>query len=318
MTRSALVTGGAGFIGSHLVAALLDRGWSTRVLDNFETGRRANLAGLERAEVIEGDLRDPAAVARAVDGVEVVFHQAALPSVPRSILDPRTSSEVNIEGTLNVLVAARDAGVRRVVYASSSSVYGGGDALPKREDAAPNPRSPYALTKWAGETYGRIFHEVYGFEVVALRYFNVFGPRQDPTSQYSAVIPTFITRLLNGEPPVIYGDGLQTRDFTFVDNVVQGNLLAADIGGIGGEVFNIACGTRTTLLELAALISEFVAVKAGTMPVHEPERAGDVRHSHADISKAQRLLGYSADTGLREGIERTVAWLRERSRCRSD
>lgn len=253
MLAKYLVTGGAGFIGSNIVEELVDRNESVRVLDNLSTGRRENIEPfMDKIEFIEGDLRDLDAVRKAVEGVDYVLHQGALPSVPRSIDEPLTTNEVNVNGTLKVLIAARDAGVKRVVYASSSSIYGNSEVLPKREDMPPNPLSPYAISKLAGENYCRIFYQIYGLETVCLRYFNVFGPRQDPTSQYSAVIPKFINAMLNGERPIIYGDGKQSRDFTFVANVVQANLLACEANGVAGELFNVACGERYTLLDLIA------------------------------------------------------------------
>ena len=303
-----LVTGGAGFIGSHLTEALLRRGDSVRVLDDLSTGRRENLAAFERdIELIIGDLRDPEVVARAVRGVDVVFHQGALPSVPRSIADPATVHDVNATGTLNVLLAARDAGVRRVVYASSSSVYGDSPTLPKREDMPIAPKSPYAASKLAGEQYCRAFAASYGMATVCLRYFNVFGPRQNPRSQYAAVVPRFIDALLDGARPVVFGDGRQSRDFTFVDNVVSANLRASlDASGTG--VFNIACGQAYTLLDLLAELGRVLGVNPE--PVWEPGRAGDVKHSLADIEAARRHLGYEPQVGFREGIARTAEWFR--------
>jgi nucleoside-diphosphate-sugar epimerase len=301
-----LVTGGAGFIGSHIVDELLRRGERVRVLDNFSTGRRENLPASDHVEGIEGDIRDPAAVKAAMQGVDYVLHQAALPSVPRSVADPLTSSEVNVTGTLNVLIAARDAGVKRVVYASSSSVYGNSPTLPKREDMSTNPFSPYAVSKLAGENYCRAFHQVYGLPTVALRYFNVFGPRQDPTSQYSAVIPKFIASLLHGEPPTIYGDGTQSRDFTYVANVVGANLLACEKEEAIGQVMNVACGERYTLLDLC---HELAALTGKTLqPTFAPPRGGDVKHSMGAIERAMRLLGYRPIVDWREGLRRTVEW----------
>jgi UDP-glucose 4-epimerase len=302
----ALVTGGAGFIGSHLVDGLLARGADVRVLDNLSTGHRANLAGvLGDVELVEGDIRSPAAVRRAVDGCDVVLHHAALPSVPRSVADPAGSHAVNATGTLNVLMAARDEGVRRVVYASSSSVYGADPTLPKHESARPLPLSPYAVAKLAGETYCASFLGVYGLEAVALRYFNVFGPRQDPASEYAAVIPKFMAALSAGRPPTIFGDGEQSRDFTYVDNIVEANLAALDAPGAAGEVMNVACGQRTTLNELAhGLIDRF---DLDVEPAYGPARPGEVRHSLADVEKASRLLGYEPRIDFAEGLGRTVA-----------
>lgn len=305
-----LVTGGAGFIGSHIVAELVHRGERVRVLDNFSTGKEDNLDTVSQdIELIHGDLRDLETVRRAVSGVDYVLHQGALPSVIRSVDDPLTSNACNVVGTLNLLIAARDAGVRRVVYASSSSVYGDSPILPKHEDMRPSPKSPYAVSKLAGEHYCQVFTEVYGLETVCLRYFNVFGPRQDPTSQYAAVIPLFITALLHGEPPVVHGDGLQSRDFTYVTNNVQANLLATTVPGIAGQVFNIACGKSYTLLELLDILRDILGTDVA--PIHTLPRPGDVRHSLADITRAQQVLGYEVKVPFEEGLRRTVAWYRE-------
>jgi UDP-glucose 4-epimerase len=311
----ALVTGGAGFIGSNLVETLLRRGDDVVVFDNFATGRRENLAaapdwaaaGGGRYELHEADLRDAAAVQAAVDGREVVFHQAALPSVARSVDDPLSSHQVNVTGTLHLLLAARDAGVRRVVAASSSSLYGESETLPKVETMPKEPISPYGLDKLAEETYCLLFHRLYGLETVALRYFNVFGQRQDPASDYAAVIPKFITLMQQGRRPVIYGDGEQTRDFTHIDNVVRANLLAAEAAPEAcGKTYNIACGRRISLLALAATIGRIVGQE------FEPEladpRPGDIRHSLADIGLAEKLLGYRPTVDLEEGLRRTVEW----------
>ena len=304
-----LVTGGAGFIGSHLVDALLARGDTVRVLDNFSTGKRENLAStLAQIELIEGDLRDPDAVAQAVSGVEVVFHLGALPSVPRSVTDPLTSHEVNSTGTLRLLLAARDAGVRRVVVASSSSVYGDTPTLPKVETMATSPRSPYAISKLASEQYASSFAQLFNLETVALRYFNVFGPRQDPHSYYAGVIPRFCMAAWRGEPCVIYGDGQQSRDFTFVTDVVEANLLAAAAPEASGHIFNIAGGGQTTLLDVVALLRELTGQVLEVR--HEAPRAGDVRHSLAAIFKAQELLGYQPRVRFVEGLERTLWWYR--------
>ncbi len=301
----ALVTGAGGFIGSHIAERLVKDGHDVRVLDNFSTGRRDNLLHLHGdLEIVEGDIQSYERVHNAVTGCEVVFHQAALPSVPRSIQDPLTSNATNVIGTLNVLLAARDAGVRRVVYASSSSVYGANPALPKHEDMATEPFSPYAVAKLAGEGYCRSFYEVYGLETVALRYFNVFGPRQDPLSQYSAVIPKFIAAFLEGRAPEIFGDGEQSRDFTYVENVARANLLAATTTGTGGRRFNIACGERTSLNALARQLSELAG--AETMPTYAPARPGDVKHSVADVAAAKATLGYEVSIALRDGLARTV------------
>jgi nucleoside-diphosphate-sugar epimerase len=304
-----LVTGGAGFIGSNIVEELLARGERVRVLDNFSTGRRENLKPfLARVELIAGDLRDPDAVSQAVRGVDYVLHQGALPSVPRSVRDPLASNASNVTGTLTLLKAAREASVARVVYASSSSVYGDTPTLPKSEDMAPMPRSPYAVSKLAGEYYGRVFHAVYGLETVALRYFNIFGPRQDPASQYAGVIPSFIKSLLKSQPPVIYGDGLQSRDFTFVANAVQANLRAATAPGVAGGVFNIACGVRFTLNDLVGLLNKIMGISV--VPHHAEARLGDVQHSLADITRARAALGYDPLVGFEDGLRRTVDWYR--------
>ena len=307
-----LVTGGAGFIGSNLVEALLERGHTVTVLDNFSTGRRENLATFrDRINLVEGDISVLDDARRAVEGVEVVLHQAAIPSVPRSIEDPISSNEANVLGTLNVLVAARDAGVRRVVYASSSSVYGDQAVNhPKVETMTPQPISPYAVGKLAGEYYCQVFHAVYGLETVALRYFNVFGPRQDPGSAYAAVIPLFVSALLRGEPPTVHGDGEQTRDFTFIGNVVAGNLLAAEAPAeqAAGRVFNLAAGQRTSLNELVSYLQEILDCQV--QPVHTDPRPGDIKHSWADVDRARAHLGYEPQVGFLEGLRRTVAWYR--------
>ncbi len=302
-----LVTGGAGFIGSHLAEALLARGHRVRVLDNFSTGRRDNVAAWRgRVEVIEADLADRDAVRAAVRGAELVFHQAALASVPRSVADPLATHQACATGTLHVLLAAREAGVRRVVYAASSSAYGNSARLPKRETDPTLPLSPYAVAKLAGEQYCAAFTQVHGLETVRLRYFNVFGPRQPPDSPYAAVIPRFIRALLAGEPPVIHGDGGQSRDFTYVEDVVRANLLAAEAPGVGGKVYNIAAGRRTTLLELVARINTLLGT--GVAPVHDDPRPGDVRHSQADISAARNDLGYAPRFDVEEGLRRCLAY----------
>ena len=300
-----LVTGGAGFIGSHIAERLVREGHEVRVLDGLATGKRENIAGIAgRVTFIEGDLRDAAAVKEAVRGAEVVFHEAALGSVPRSLDDPATTNAVNVTGTLNVLIAAKDAKVRRVVYASSSSVYGPSKEFPQREDHPTRPVSPYAVSKLAGENYAVAFAKSLGLETVALRYFNVFGPRQDPASIYAAVIPRFITALREGRPLTIHGDGEQSRDFTYVENVVSANLLAARAEGVSGEVFNIACGgslsVNTLARKLCAILGKEFKADYG------PARPGDVRRSCADISKARRLLGYEPRVGFEEGLKRTV------------
>jgi UDP-N-acetylglucosamine/UDP-N-acetyl-alpha-D-glucosaminouronate 4-epimerase len=307
-----LVTGGGGFIGSNLVRALLRRGDDVRVLDNFATGNRGNLADVwEDVELVEGDLRSYERVHVATRGVELVFHQGALPSVPRSVQDPLTTSAVNVEGTLNVLLAARDEGIRRVVAASSSSVYGNSGTLPRVESSPPDPESPYGVAKLAAERYCVAFSRVYAIETVVLRYFNVFGPRQDPTSQYAAVVPRFITAIAAGEPVPIDGDGEQSRDFTFVENVVEGNLLAADAREASGAVMNVANGRQTSINDLADTLGGLL----GRTVEREylPPRPGDVLHSWADVSEARRLLGYEPRVGLREGLERAADWFLERA-----
>ena len=304
MTR-VLVTGGAGFIGSHLAGHLLEQGYDVRVLDNFATGHRANLRALTgEVDLIEGDIQSYERVSRAVSGCEVVFHQAALPSVPRSLQDPLTSNSINVSGTLNVLLAARDHDVRRVVCASSSSVYGANPQLPKSEDGATLPISPYATAKLAGEGYARSMFLAFGLDTVALRYFNVFGPRQDPTSQYSAVIPNFITAILAGKSPLIFGDGEQSRDFTYVSNVVLGNMLAMDAPGAAGRVYNIACGERVTLNQLVAELRDLLGSEVTS--VYQADRRADVRHSLADLSRARTELGFEPVIRLREGLQRTI------------
>lgn len=313
-----LITGGAGFIGSHLVEAFLQMGAHVCVLDNMRTGHRDRLKealeesrGRGRFTLFEGDITDPTIVQDAVAGVDYVLHQAALPSVQRSVEDPLSTNRVNVEGTLNVLVAAREAGVKRVIYASSSSVYGDSLQLPKVEDLAPSPGSPYAVSKLAGEAYCRAFTRVYGLETVSLRYFNVFGPRQDPTSPYAAVVPRFIDALGRDAAPVIYGDGSQSRDFTYIANVVGANLLAIEASGVSGEVFNIACGEAVSLHGILQWLAEFLG--RPVHPEYQPPRAGDIRHSLADISKAARRLGYGPVIRCREGLARTAAYYLQRS-----
>jgi UDP-N-acetylglucosamine/UDP-N-acetyl-alpha-D-glucosaminouronate 4-epimerase len=303
-----LVTGGGGFIGSNVVRALLSRGDDVRVLDNFSTGSRANLAGLESdVQLVEGDLRSYERVHAAIRGVEVVFHQGALPSVPRSVQDPLTTTAVNIEGTLNVLLAARDEGVRRIVNASSSSVYGNTGTLPRVEIQAPDPISPYAVAKLAAERFCTSFSRVYGMEIVSLRYFNVFGPRQDPTSQYAAVVPRFIRAIADDEPVTIYGDGEQSRDFTFVDNVVAANLLAADAPGVGGEILNVATGGSVTVNALADDIGAMLGKPVEKR--YEAAREADVRSSWADIGEARRLLDFEPKVDFAKGLQRTADYL---------
>jgi len=303
-----LVTGGGGFIGSNVVRALLERGDDVRVLDNFSTGSRANLAGLEPdVDLVEGDLRSYERVHAAVRSVDVVFHQGALPSVPRSVQDPLTTTAVNVEGTLNVLLAARDAEVRRIVNASSSSVYGNTGTLPRTEDQAPDPISPYAVAKLAAERFCTSFSRVYGMEIVSLRYFNVFGPRQDPTSQYAAVVPRFIRAIADGEPVTIYGDGEQSRDFTYVDNVVRANLLAAEAEVVSGEIVNVATGRSVTVNALADAIGALL-----DRPVekrYEAAREADVQASWADVSEAARVLRYAPLVAFEDGLGRTADYL---------
>jgi UDP-glucose 4-epimerase len=305
-----LVTGGAGFIGSHLVETLLEEGAAVHVLDNFSTGLRQNLAPLlSQVKLFEGDVRDPALVRQAVEGVDYVLHHAAVASVPASIDDPLTAHECNATGTLNLLQACREAGVRRVVYASSSAVYGNPPVQPNHESMAPMPLSPYAVSKLSAEQYCQVYTQVYGLETVSLRYFNVFGPRQDPTSPYSAVIAIFIARMLTGQPPVIHGDGLQSRDFIYVVNNVRANLLAAITPGVAGQVFNIACGQRYTLLDLVGALNQVLGTNLA--PMHADPRSGDVRHSLADISAARAALNFTPPVDFMEGLRRTVAWYRE-------
>lgn len=302
-----LVTGGAGFIGSHLTEALVARGESVRVLDNLATGYLENLGAVKnQIEFIQGDLADLETVQKAARAVDVIFHQAALPSVPRSIKNPRASHDANLTGTLNVLIAARDNQVKRVVMASSSSVYGNSPALPKVETFEPAPLSPYAVTKLAGEYYARVFAALYGVSTICLRYFNVFGPRQDPTSQYAGALAKFIACALRGEPYPVYGDGEQSRDFTYIENVVRANLLAALSEMDGAAAVNIAGGARTTLNQIIATLNELTAQNLPTQ--YGAPRVGDVLHSHADISRARELLGYAPTVDVREGLRRTVEW----------
>jgi UDP-glucose 4-epimerase len=307
-----LVTGGGGFIGSNLVRALVERGDDVRVLDNFSTGNRANLAELANdVEVVEGELRSYERVHAATRGVEVVFHQGALPSVPRSVQDPLTTSAVNVEGTLNVLLAARDEGVRRVVCASSSSVYGNSGTLPRLETANPDPISPYGVSKLAAERYCVSFSRVYPLETVALRYFNVFGPNQDPTSQYAAVVPRFITAIADGRTVAVYGDGEQRRDFTYVENVVEANVAAADTDGVSGAVLNVATGRPTTVNELAETIGSLLG--RSVERDEQPERTGDVRDSWADVTRARELLGWEPRIGLEEGLRLAAEFFLQRT-----
>jgi nucleoside-diphosphate-sugar epimerase len=305
-----LITGGAGFIGSNLTEELLKRGEKVRILDNLSTGRRSNIEPfLKDVEFIEGDIRSYHSVNKVMKGIDIVLHQAALPSVPRSILDPITSNDVNVSGTLNVLNAAREAKVKKVVFASSSSVYGNNPTLPKHEGLNPDPLSPYAVSKLAGEKYCIVFSNIYGLSSVALRYFNVFGPRQDPSSQYSAVIPKFIVAMLNGQQPVIYGDGEQSRDFTFVANVVHANLLAATNETVAGVAMNAACHQRITLNELVKTINEILGINI--TPIYRDERAGDVKHSFADNDLAERMIQYSPLMNFKEGLVKTVEYFKK-------
>lgn len=305
---SYLVTGGAGFIGSHLTEELVRRGHAVRVVDSLVTGKRSNLAHVPNVEFVQGDLADADVASRVVAGIDVVLHQAAIPSVPRSVEDPQTSNRANITASLNILVAARDAGVKRLVYAGSSSAYGDTPTLPKREDMPPNPLSPYALQKLVAEEYCQMFTRLYGFETVSIRYFNVFGPRQDPGSPYSGVISLFSTALLDGRQPIIYGDGEQTRDFTYVANVVDGVLRACDAPGAAGEVINVATGGRISLNELLRVMNTIVGTNI--QAVHKDARSGDVKDSQADISKANALLGYAPTVSLEDGLRRTLEWCR--------
>jgi nucleoside-diphosphate-sugar epimerase len=307
--KLALVTGGAGFIGSHLVEGLLARGVAVRVLDNFATGKRENIADiLDRIELLEGDVRNLTTVRTAMRKVDVVFHEAALPSVERSVKNPLESNDVNTTGTLNVLLAARDAGVARVVYAASSAAYGNAADLPKEESMMPDPLSPYAVSKLAGEQYAKIFHQLYGLSTVSLRYFNVFGPRQDPTTQYAGVIAKFVSCALESKPFPVFGDGEQSRDFTYVSNVVDANLLAAEARLDGAPLMNIAYGKRASLNQIIDLLNELTHQHLPAQ--YLPERAGDVRHSHASLKRAQELLGYAPKVDLLEGLRRTLEWYR--------
>jgi nucleoside-diphosphate-sugar epimerase len=305
-----LVTGGAGFIGSHIAEALVGRGMDVRIIDNFATGRRENIEPFAgEVELVEGDIRDKNTVDDAVEGVEDVIHQAALTSVPRSIDDPFATNEVNVLGTLNLLEAAGKANVKVFVYASSSSVYGDSEALPKEETMMTRPKSPYAVSKLGGELYCRVFSDIHGLPTVSLRYFNVFGPRQDPDSQYAAVIPIFVKALLENRSPTIFGDGEHSRDFTYVENVVNANLLACEQGGTGARVFNAACGTRFTLNELYSKLQS--SIGSSTPARHGDPRPGDVRHSQAAIEAIRTELGYEVGVGFDEGLAKTVQWYRD-------
>jgi nucleoside-diphosphate-sugar epimerase len=303
-----LVTGGAGFIGSHLSEEIVRRGHSVRVADSLITGKRSNLDHIQGVEFLQGDLADEAFARQAVQGMDYVLHQAAIPSVPRSVKDPITSNRANVDATLNVLVAARDAGVKRLVFAGSSSAYGNTETLPKHEEMPTSPLSPYALQKVVGEQYLQMFTRLYGLETVSIRYFNVFGPRQDPTSPYSGVISVFATALIENRSPKIYGDGEQTRDFTYVANVVDGVLRACEANGASGEIINVATGGRISLNQLFHTMKQLVGATAD--PTYVETRAGDVRDSQADISKAQRILGYAPIVSFEDGLRQTVEWYR--------
>ncbi len=305
-----LVTGGAGFIGSHIIENFIKSGKKVRALDNFSTGKKENLeifAG--SVEVFNGDICDADIVKKAIKGVDYVFHLAALPSVPRSIENPIASNTINVGGSLNMLVEAKNAGVKRFVYASSSSVYGNPKSMPVEETFQPDPLSPYAVTKLSTEYYAKIFSRIYGLETVGLRYFNVFGPRQDADSEYSAVIPKFADKILNNKRPVIYGDGEQSRDFTYIDNVVQANILAIEASNVSGEVFSVACGERVTLNEMVAMFNDIL--KTDVKPEYVDPRKGDIKHSFANISKAKDLLGYAPKVLFREGLEKSIEWYKK-------
>jgi len=305
------VTGGAGFIGSNIVEELLKRGHEVRVVDNLITGKRENIEPfLDKIEFLEEDIRDYETCRRAVSKVDFVLHQAALPSVPRSIEDPVLTNDINVNGTLNLLLASNEVKARRFVFASSSAVYGDNPDLPKREGTEGNPLSPYGLTKLVGEKYCKVFSVIYGLPTVCLRYFNIFGPHQDPASQYAAVIPSFISKMLEGKKPTIFGDGEQSRDFTFVGNVVEANILATDVENISGEVFNVGCGEKTTVNSLAAKINEILSTDIE--PDYDQPRPGDIKHSFADISKAKEGLKFEPLVDFSEGLERTIRWYQER------
>jgi len=313
-----LVTGVAGFIGSSIARALLEQGEEVRGLDDFSTGKRENIADLRGLDFREVTLLDPAGMAEACEGIECVFHEAALPSVPKSVADPKLTNAVNVDGTLNLLVAARDAGVRRVVYAASSSAYGDSETLPKHEGMLPKPVSPYAVQKLAGEHYMQTFSAVYGLETVSLRYFNVFGPHQDANSQYSAVLAKFITQMLQGDTPAIFGDGEQSRDFTYIENAVLANLLAstAPAAKVCGKVFNVATGRRYSLNQTYDMLQQIIGFNGGAK--YAPVRSGDIKHSLADISLAKTLLGYAPPVAFEEGLRRTVNWYRQMPQPGSD
>lgn len=308
---SYLVTGGAGFIGSNIVEELIKRGHEVRAFDNLITGKQENIEPfLDKIEFLEGDIRDYETCKRAVSGVDFVLHQAALPSVPRSIEDPILANDINVNGTLNLLLASNEAKAKRFVFASSSSVYGDDPSLPKKEDVTGNPLSPYALTKLVGEKYCQVFSVIYGLPTVSLRYFNIFGPRQDPASQYAAVISSFISKMLAGKTPTIFGDGEQSRDFTFVTNVVEANILATEVENISGEAFNVGCGEKTTVNTLAARINEILNTNIESE--YDKPRPGDIKHSFADITKAKERLKFEPLVDFRGGLEKTIRWYQER------
>lgn len=306
-----LITGGSGFIGSNIAHSLVKKGSKVRIIDNFSTGRKVNIEDIKNSvELIEGDIRDIETVKDAVSGVDYIFHEAALPSVARSVEDPVSSNEVNICGTLNVLESAREAKIKRVVYAASSSAYGDTPTLPKIETMKPDPLSPYAITKLTGEYYMKVYYELYGLETICLRYFNVFGPRQDPKSDYAAVIPKFISKILNNENPIIFGDGKQSRDFCFIENVVDANIKSLSAPKEAcGRVYNIACGKRIDLLELVEIINKYLG--KNLKPIHNEARAGDVKHSLADISLAQKYIGYNVLVNVEEGLAKTIEWFKK-------
>jgi nucleoside-diphosphate-sugar epimerase len=305
-----LVTGGAGFIGSHLVERLVSLGKKVRVADNFVTGKRQNLAPfMEKIDLVEGDLSDPAICTKACAGVRVIMHEAALPSVPKSIVDPASSHRCNVQTTFNLLDAARNAKVQRFIYAASSSAYGESPTLPKVESMSTSPLSPYAVQKLTGEYYASVFFKCFGLQTLSIRYFNVFGPRQDPTSQYAAAIPAFVTAILAGNPPTIYGDGEQTRDFTYIENVIKANLLAADAPQLRGEVINVACGEHITVNEIIRVINQ--SLGKNVKPNYVPTRPGDIKHSWADINLAKKVIGYTPVVNFADGLQKAIGWYRE-------
>jgi UDP-glucose 4-epimerase len=308
-----LVTGGAGFVGSHIAGELVRKGHSVRIIDNFSTGKRENISSfLEEIELVEADIREFKACRKVVEGMDFILHQAALTSVPRSIEDPLLTNEINITGTLNLLLASRDAKVQRLVFASSAAVYGEDPRLPKTEDMEGLPISPYALSKRVGELYCRLFSQLYGLSTVGLRYFNIFGPRQDPFSQYASVIPNFIGKMLKEEKPAVFGDGEQSRDFLYVSNVVEANILASKASGVSGEVFNIAGGEKTTVNSLVEELNKVLGKEI--KPSYDNPRPGDIKHSYADISKTRKMLKYEPTVSFSEGLSETVRWYREGKR----